>query len=135
MTGPIDIDPDPATGEVPDVVGPGSGRTLYDVDIPHFSLPFRRDTHGRCVVNEQDSDAEILDCVEVLLATERGSRMEVPEYGVPDQVFRQGGADLNAISSAIARWEPRADHFVRREQELIDMTDRIRVSVMERDHG
>ncbi len=112
-------------------MGSGQNRDI----IPHFSLPFRRDTHGRCVVNEQDDDDEIVDCVEVLLATERGSRIEVPEYGLPDQVFRQGGADLSVVTSVIERWEPRAEHFVERKKELTDMVDQVRVNIMERDNG
>ncbi len=110
------------------------GRQNRDI-IPHFSLPFRRDAHGRCVVNEQDDDDEIVDCVEVLLATERGSRIEVPDYGLPDQVFRQGGADLSVVTSVIGRWEPRAEHFVERKKELTDMVDQVRVNIMERDNG
>lgn len=135
MTGPIDIDPSPIITEVPVIVGSGNGRTSYDVDTPHFSLPFRRNVNGKCVVNEQDSDSEIIDCVEVLLATERGSREEVPEYGHTDPVFRQGGVDLAALADAITRWEPRAEHFVEREREMIGMVDEIRVNIMDRDNG
>lgn len=135
MTGPIDIDPSPIVMSVPSIVSSGGGRSSYDVDTPHFSLPFRRDPHGRCVVNEQDDDAEIVDCVEVLLATERGSRIEVPDYGIPDQVFLQGGADLTVVSGAIDRWEPRAEHFIERKKELTDMVDQIRVNIMERDNA
>lgn len=103
--------------------------------IPHFALPFRRDARGRCVVHEQDDDAEIVDCVEVLLSTERGSRIDTPDYGLIDQVFRQGGVDLSAVSGAISRWEPRAEHFVERDRELVDMVDRVRVNIMERDNA
>lgn len=101
------------------------------VEIPHFSLPFRRDLNGRAVVVEQDSDEEIVDCVEVLLSTEKGSREEIPEYGIPDQVFRQNGADLAQIGASIDRWEPRAEHFLERDGYLIDMVDRVRVNIME----
>lgn len=130
----LDIDPVPLVMPVPTIVGPGH-QGAFAVGTPHFSFPFRRDVHGRTCVVEQDSDDEVLDCVLVLLSTEEGSRQEVPDYGLPDQTFRQGGVDLALVSNVLQRWEPRAEHVVTREQELIDMVDRVRISVAGRDSG
>lgn len=103
-------------------------------DVPHFAYPFRRDSHGLPVVVEEDSDDEILDCVEVLLRTERGSREEIPEYGIPDQVFIMGGADKTAIQATIRRWEPRASVFLERDDPTIPaMIDTVRINVLGRD--
>lgn len=76
-------------------------------DVPHFSFPFRF-AGNQIMVSDQGSDDEILDCVEVLLSTEPGERIDLPAYGLEDQTFRQGGASQSEISSAIRAWEPRA---------------------------
>ncbi len=102
-------------------------------DVPHFSFPFRRSNDGtRCVVVEQDMDDEILDCLEVLLTTERGERIDLPDYGLPDPLFTQGGANLELIRQVIATWEPRANATVTRT-DLVDMLDRIRIEVLSQD--
>jgi phage baseplate assembly protein W len=102
-------------------------------DIPHFSFPFRRTANGKTVeVVEQDMDDEILDCIEVLLTTERGERIELPDYGLPDPLFIQGGTSLEMVRQIIATWEPRANATVTRT-ELVDMLDRIRIEVLSQD--
>lgn len=73
------------------------------IDTPKLSFPFEPG-----VYREQDSPDEIMDCVEILLGTEVGERMEVPLYGIPDQTFRQGGADVIELLRIIGVWEPRA---------------------------
>jgi phage baseplate assembly protein W len=75
--------------------------------IPHFSFPFRFERRGAAVV-EQDSLEEIEHCVMVLLATRRGSRVELPDYGIDDPTFLKH-MDLDAIEAAISEWEERAD--------------------------
>lgn len=83
--------------------------------IPHFALPFRFQTHlgqARAVVNEQDSYEEIADCVQAVLSYERGTRVELPEFGIRDQTFRQGGVDKEEIERVISQWEPRADAVI-----------------------
>jgi phage baseplate assembly protein W len=81
-----------------------------DIIVPKLAFPFRLSASGkRALCVEQDSVEEIVACVEVLLRTELGSRVEAPTYGISDQAFRQGGASLNEIRNAIAMWESRAD--------------------------
>jgi phage baseplate assembly protein W len=80
------------------------------IDIPHFKYPFQFGPPGQRVqYTEQDSDDELLDCIEVLLSTVQGERIEIPEYGIADQTFRQGGVDTGHILSQIRRYEDRAD--------------------------
>lgn len=99
------------------------------LDVPKLSFPFRLSESGRSVmVVEQNSDDEILDCVEVLLSTERGERLEVPDYGVPDQSFLQGGVDVNDLVGAVARWEPRATVMIQ-QTEFRDLLQRLRIAV------
>jgi phage baseplate assembly protein W len=102
---------------------------MASADIPQFSFPFRLQNDGTApVVVEQDSDDDIVDCVEVLLRTERGSREELPDYGIPDQAFKMGGADYEVLEEAISRWEPRA-HAAVEHVELVDLVERVRVNV------
>lgn len=74
-------------------------------DIPHFDLPFRF-VGGKAVEVEQDSVDDIAVCVEALLRTRPGERIELPTYGIPDPVFV--GADTEAIMASVRDWEPRA---------------------------
>lgn len=98
-------------------------------NVPHFSFPFRRLANGKTLaVVEQDTDDEVMDCVEVFLSTEQGERVELPDYGLPDQVFREGGVDMEQVHSQIEVWEPRALlNLVR--VELEDLVDRVRIEV------
>jgi phage baseplate assembly protein W len=99
-------------------------------DIPKLAFPFAPETY-----HSQDSDAGVFDCVEVLLRTEIGSREEVPDYGIPDPVFREGGMDLEGTIAIIEEWEPRAPVHISRTS-LVDLTDRVRVAFIEEDlHG
>lgn len=80
------------------------------VDVPHFKFPFQLTSDGsRVQVTKQDSDEEIMDCIEVLLATEVGERVEMTDYGILDQVFRENGVDVAHIMSQIRIFEERAN--------------------------
>ena len=107
---------------------------LHREDPPHFAFPFRRGLNGHVVVNEQDSDDDVIDCVEVLLRTNIGERLEEPDYGVIDQTFRMGGADVVYLRGVIAEWEERAD--IRFDQdEMEDIIDRIRLRIQGGEDG
>ncbi|HXI18848.1 MAG TPA: GPW/gp25 family protein [Chloroflexota bacterium] len=83
-----------------------------------FALPFRF-AGGRAVTVPRDSRADVDGCLEALLRTELGQRLELPEYGVPDQTFRTNGPDAQPIRDAIERWEDRAT--VRVEADASDL--------------
>lgn len=80
-------------------------------EIPHFAVPFQF-ANGVAAVNEQDSADDIEACVLAIASYTLGSRIEKPDFGVPDQTFRQGGVDGATLAAAITRWEPRADATV-----------------------
>lgn len=80
--------------------------------LPHFSVPFAFGTNGQAVVVEQDTVAEVAACCRVILSCPVGHRPELPAFGLVEQEFRQGGPDPDAIRSALATWEPRADATV-----------------------
>jgi phage baseplate assembly protein W len=59
---------------------------------------------------EQNSAEEIEQCVEAILRTMIGSRIDAPEFGIPDETFAQLGPEPSAevYLNAIAEFEPRA---------------------------
>ena len=95
-------------------------------DVPKLSVPFTV-TDGRIDVVEQDSDAEIAQCVFALLATEAGTRIELPDYGIEDPAFQEDGIDLAAMRRDVGEWEPRADVFT--DDEMVDLAHQVQVGV------
>lgn len=77
--------------------------------IPHFSFPFRVE-NGQVATVEQDSRAEIEDCVEAVLRTIFGTRIDAPEFGIPDETFTQQEPSPSAevYLAAVEEAEPRA---------------------------
>lgn len=92
--------------------------------LPHLSHPFRIMGNAAVTV-EQDSHDEIADCVLAALNTPEGSRIEAPEYGIPDELFTQLSADPSAepYLVAVEEAEPRA-HLLG-ESEIEGMTKRV----------
>jgi phage baseplate assembly protein W len=100
---------------------------MAKVITPHFDFPFRRSGSGRSAVYvEQDSDEEVMDCVEVLLRTPVGSREEIPDYGTPDYVFRQGGVEISDLTGTIEHWEPRAGALLETDG-IVNMAQTVRI--------
>ena len=77
------------------------------VSVLHFSMPFRF-LAGAAVVIEQDTIAEIADCVANVCRYEIGGRPEKPAFGIPPQVFRENGPDVGLLAAAVSAAEPRA---------------------------
>ena len=106
---------------------------MAKIDTPKISFPLRLRANGAsAVVVEQDSIDEIMDCVEVLLSTEEGSREEAPAYGIDDLTFRMGGVDQELVMATIAKWEPRAETILEAD-EIEQFIQRVRLKVMVRD--
>lgn len=74
---------------------------------PKFVIPFKIARRANTV--EQGTIDEVVQCIKAILKTPEGSREDNPRFGLPDQVFRQGGASLDEIRRAIQEFEPRAD--------------------------
>lgn len=76
---------------------------------PHFAMPFRVE-NGSVVTVEQDSIEEITQCVEACCHTLIGSRIDAPEYGIPDESFKTQVPNPSAAVylAAIEEAEPRA---------------------------
>lgn len=97
------------------------------VDIPHFASPFTLVGTSFGVV-DQDSDEDILQCVETVLRTPAGSRDEVPEFGMDDPTFTTDPSQVEADAlAAIREWEPRATAIA--EAEILDRIATLGVTV------
>lgn len=78
--------------------------------VPHLAVPWRLDRSGRAAIVDQDTDAEVLQTIRVLLSTRPGERQAVPRYGVADPLFFDADEEptLDELADAVAEWEPRA---------------------------
>lgn len=101
----------------------------HKVRIPKLRIPFDfEEGHGHFARIEQDSEEEISQCVEAVLRTPLGSRVDEPEYGIPDAAFTQGDVDLGRIGQAVREWEPRAAFGID-EEYLAEELRHIRVNL------
>lgn len=102
-------------------------------ETPHFSLPFRfQGNPPVAVMTEQDSVDEIADCIEAVVLTRPGERMELPNFGLRDPTFT--GVSDDDLMTAIERWEPRATIAVEAGWDFDNFAQEVRVTVRE-DHG
>lgn len=73
--------------------------------IAHLKFPVEiRD--GQFVTVEQDSDADVLGCVELIARTPQGHWDSLPSMGLPDLAFSR--PDAGSLRAMIEPYEPRA---------------------------
>lgn len=80
-------------------------------DLPHLALPLRL-TGDRFAAVQQDTEEELATTVLAILSYQLGSRIERPDFGIPDPALAQRPLDLTAMRRAVAAFEPRADFSV-----------------------
>lgn len=100
------------------------------IEEPHLEWPFRMGGANESSMNfvEQDSPAEVAQCVAFVVSTEPGTLVPAPELGLQDPTFKQGGMTESEIINAISRWEPRA-LIVFTEDELLQHVQTIGIEV------
>ena len=92
-------------------------------DVPHLAFPVRVDGSTFATV-EQDSFDDVAGCVELVLRTPRGSRIDAPEFGLPDLTFNEGRVDPALVTGALDRWEDRVGQVLTLDPaSTIDSTD------------
>lgn len=98
---------------------------------PHFAFPFRLGRGGKFAVVAEDSLDEITQNVEVILRTQIGTRLEIPDFGTDTLLFeQQGGSDLDEVLVQVTEWEPRATVVAEESPDrLDDLVRRVRVVV------
>jgi phage baseplate assembly protein W len=77
------------------------------VEVPHLSFPFRIDG-DHVGVDEQNDQAEVMSCVNVIARCPLGYRAERPDYGWAWPDFRTAPIDPGGLEIALDRLEPRA---------------------------
>lgn len=82
---------------------------------------------------EQDTWEEVAQCVQTLLTTTEGDRIELPTYGIPSPVFSTiSSTDASELQARIAQWEPRAQAFVDISIDALDeLVEHIRVRLLD----
>lgn len=83
-------------------------------DIPHLTLPIRVE-NGTLATVEQDGPEHLADRVYTVLAYRPGQRLDRPDFGLPQQAMRQGGADQDEIRQTVERFEPDAVVLIDRD--------------------
>jgi hypothetical protein len=79
------------------------------VPAPHLDFPFRVEG-GKVATVEQNSRAEVRNCVIACLRTRRDSLIDFPDYGIPNELFSRQPRrpDAGAVLRAVEEAEPRA---------------------------
>lgn len=97
----------------------------------HLKWPLELGPKGSLVTVEQDTNADVANCINVILNYPQGSRLDLPKFGLPGQIGLPGGPNLNDIRQAVLAFEPRADVNVH----LTDSIIRAGISRVEVDYA
>lgn len=96
---------------------------------PHFAFPFIMQAANAAVV-EQDSPDEVFACVRAAVGTPRGLRVDLPQFGMPDQVFRQKEVNIGEMRQALEQFEPRAQYAIDAQPDVFDaLISRVTIEV------
>lgn len=88
---------------------------------------------GQLQTVEDGTDTEVGMEVEILCLTPQGWFPGLPGFGLADQAFRKGGADVAEIERQIAEWVPDAEATAEHDISALDAgLDRIGVKVAAR---
>lgn len=93
--------------------------------IPHFSYPFHI-ANGSVAVHEQDTYEDVAQSVAIILASQRGDRIELPEFGVESPLFKSESVGrASEYLGVIDQWEPRAQATLQINVDNMDDTIQI----------
>lgn len=96
--------------------------------LEHLTYPLQVGADGALVTAQQGSDAEIESCMAVALKWPLGTRETDPDFGVPEEAFLTGGADLDEIRQALIHGEPRAtEQVMQDDSQLISFVSAVQV--------
>lgn len=88
-------------------------------DVPHLRIPLQL-ASGSLATVDQDTVDDIAQCVTAILQTPLGLSDELPDLGLTEQTFYEGGADVQEIQQQLTDHEPRAQTLVTDAPELLD---------------
>ncbi len=78
------------------------------VEVPHLAQPFSFTSAGVAKTVEQNSIADVQDCVLRVCLCPEGFREDEPEFGIPPLEFTAVPLQVAGVEEAVERWEPRA---------------------------
>lgn len=71
---------------------------------PHYSPTFTLNARGQSVVVEQGSEADLRARAKNVLVCPKGFREDLPEYGIPNVLFRNPPLNTGQIQTEVSRW-------------------------------
>lgn len=90
----------------------------------HLPYPFRWGSHGNAVEIDQDTDDEIINCVEVIVITPVGSLVDQGDFGAVDFIFQKNPSVIT-LTAQINKWEPRANVEITTQLDSVDSLMRL----------
>jgi hypothetical protein len=103
-------------------------------DVPHFDLPFRFGQGGHATTVEQDSEADVINCVAAIVRTTKGSREDLPDFGIDDPTFSPIPINTGSILEDVFEQEPRAHILAEQAPDAfnnLEQVVRLNISVKE----
>jgi phage baseplate assembly protein W len=76
-------------------------------ETPHFAFPFALGPDNKVGVVEQDSADHVMSCENVIVRCPTGFRQDRPEFGWDFPEFHPVPLDLDPLTDALRRFEPR----------------------------
>lgn len=89
--------------------------------VPHFDLPFRL-SGLHAVEVDQDSIEDITNCVEAVIRTFKGARIELPDFGIDDPTFSLQPLAVQDVVQAVLDQEPRASLLISQHPDQFNQT-------------
>jgi phage baseplate assembly protein W len=100
------------------------------IRTPHFAYPFKLNPRHHAYEVEQGSIDDIESCLQAILLTEVGQRIELPEFGIESPLFQLQPIDTDGIYSALTAQEPRATTVIAQQPDPLDyLTDLVNITV------
>lgn len=72
------------------------------------------------MVVDQDSLADVVNCVAAVLRTFQGQRLDAPGFGIEDPTFKDQPIELQSITEAVLAQEPRATLLMEQNPDQFD---------------
>ena len=82
--------------------------TVTPTTVPHMTFPLTFSATNGVSVCDQDSDEDIISCVQAVANCTLGEFPLIPSFGIPDLTFTQMPISSSRIASSIQLWEQRA---------------------------
>lgn len=90
------------------------------IAVPHLKIPLVL-AGTKLAQVEQDEIDDVAQCVATIVSTPLGWSDELPQMGLTDQAFYEGGADVQEIQGQLDEHEPRWQGLVTEAPDRLDV--------------